>query len=177
MAGRHVNVRPFAAGDADAVSALFSQYMREAYGADNCLTPDVLRRDTGQHFNLLLATDEADIPIAFAAWREAYDLHHAAHGVEVPDLFVKRRFRGRAVAIRLMAALAGMVRAQGGSYIVGEVGQGGPRSRLVERMTVGFFAQTVYLAGRGLRELAALADADLRSLPVQLPRPDASKDP
>ena len=156
---------------------MFSLYMREAYGADNCLTPAVLRRDHGRHFNLLLATDENGVPIGFAAWRNAYDLHHAAEGVEVPDLFVVPRYRGRTVALRLIAALAGMARAQGASYIVGEVGPGGPRSRLVRRMAVGFTAETVYLAGRGLRELADLADAGSRTLLARLPRPEASREP
>jgi GNAT superfamily N-acetyltransferase len=171
-----IRIRSFSETDATAVSALFEAYMREAYGQPNAMTPEVLRRHVGRWFDIVLAVDTRDRPIGFAAWRETYDLHNAVSGGEIPDLYVDSAHRGRLAAIRLVAAIGRAVIAKGGKFIQAEALAGVP-SRLARRITVGFPSETVYLAGRGLRELVALADAGPRELIARLPTPDASRDP
>jgi hypothetical protein len=51
------------------------------------------------------------------------------------------------------------------------------RLRLLRRLAVGFPAETVYLSGHGMRRLASLADADLRTLVTGLPSADDSRKP
>jgi GNAT superfamily N-acetyltransferase len=100
-----VRTRPFAPHDADAAAALFADYMQETFACPNALTPDVLLRDgQGLRFHLMLAVGPDDRPVGFAAWRMTYDLHHAVAGGEIPDLFVARPMRGRALGVRLIAA-------------------------------------------------------------------------
>ncbi len=172
-------VRPFDPKDAEAVSRLFADYMREVYGEPNAMTPEVLRRAVGRHFDLLLVVDGEDKPFGFAAWQETYDLHNAVAGVEVPDLFIARAHRGRAAAVRLVAHLARLVDARDGKYICGDLvlDENDSRVRLARRMTVGFTSEAVYLAGQGLRTLAALADASTAELVRGLPSPDETSKP
>jgi GNAT superfamily N-acetyltransferase len=174
-----ITIRPYEDRDAAAVSDLFASYMREVYGEPNTMTPHALQQAVGRHFELLLVADRADRPVGFAAWRETYDLHNAVAGVEVPDLFIDRAFRGRAAAVRLVAALAGVVLERGGAFIRGDLVLGGndARRRLAQRMTVGFPGEAVYLAGTGLRKLASLANTRAVDLLRQLPTPDDSREP
>ena len=171
-----IRVRAFAQTDAKAVSTLFAAYMREAYGQPNVMTPEALRRDVGRFFDLMLALDAQGRPVGFAAWRGTYDLHNAVSGGEIPDLYVDRSHRGRLAAIRLVAAVGRAVLSKGGAFIRAEVLSGVP-SRLARRVTIGFPSETVYLSGRGLRELVALADASPRDVIRGLPTAEASHDP
>jgi GNAT superfamily N-acetyltransferase len=138
----------------------------------------LLRDGQGRHFRLMLAVDRDDRPVGFAAWRMTYDLHHAVAGGEIPDLLVARPMRGRAIAVRLAAAVACAVRSAGGLYIRGEaLPDDRARLRLVRRLTVGFAAETVYVSGRASRALAELADADARTLVARLPTAEMSREP
>jgi len=174
-----VRTRPFAPHDADAAAALFADYMQETFACPNALTPDVLLRDgQGLRFHLMLAVGPDDRPVGFAAWRMTYDLHHAVAGGEIPDLFVARPMRGRALGVRLIAAVARAVRAAGGLYVKGEALQDDlARLRLVRRIAVGFPAESVYVSGRAFRVLAELADADTRTLVARLPTAAMSREP
>jgi GNAT superfamily N-acetyltransferase len=125
----------------------------------------------------MLAVDRDDRPVGFAAWRMTYDLHHAVAGSKIPDLFVARPFRGRALGVRLASAVARAARAEGGHYVKGEALQDDPaRLRLVRRLAVGFPA-SVYVSGRAFRVLADLADADVRTVVARLPTAAMSREP
>src|SRR6266702_2176259 len=101
------SIRAFQPPDAGAVAALFSAYMHEVYGVSSAMTAELLLRDgQGLRFSLVVAVESHDEPVGFAAWRETYDLHHAVSGGEIPDLFVAPAHRGRALSIRLVAAVA-----------------------------------------------------------------------
>jgi GNAT superfamily N-acetyltransferase len=159
------HVRNFAPDDAGAVAELFGAYMRETYGAANAMTAEIILRDgQGHHFNLVLAVDHSDRPIGFAAWRGAYDLHHAVWGAEIPDLFIAGPYRGRALALRLVGEVARIVAAAGGKYVRGEVIPDDHRLRLVRRLAAGFLGETVFLSGSAFHTLAAVADAAPREL-------------
>lgn len=172
-------VRPFRADDATAVAELFKTYMQETFGTCSVMLPDVLLRDgMGLHFNLVVALDAQRQPAGFAAWRMAYDLHHAVTGAEVPDLFVARRHRGRGLSIRLLAAIAQDVQARGGTFIKGEVLTDDPRRmQQLHRVAVGFSGESVYVSGRAFRQLAQLTDVDARALVEGLPTPAMSREP
>jgi GNAT superfamily N-acetyltransferase len=172
-------VRPFRSGDATAIAELFSAHMQETFGTGSVMSPDVLLRDgMGLHFNLVVALDARQQPVGFAAWRMAYDLHHAVVGAEVPDLFVARRHRGRGLSIRLLAAVAQEAQARGGTYIKGEVLTDDPRRmQQLHRVAVGFSGESVYVSGKAFRQLARLAGADARALIEGLPTPAMSREP
>jgi GNAT superfamily N-acetyltransferase len=170
-------IRRFQPRDAEALATLFVAYMDELFRRPSAMTADILLRDgQGCHFSVLLAVDRADRPVGFAAWRWDYDLHHPMRGGDIPDLFVARPYRGRALAIRLVAAVARAVREQGGTFIKGEV-LADDLKRVRQRMTIGFPGESVYVSGRAFRELADLADADLKTLVAKLPASEASRQP
>jgi GNAT superfamily N-acetyltransferase len=174
-----ISARPFEPRDAQPVAALFAAYMTELFGRANAMTADVLLRDgQGRHFRMIVAVDGTDRPVGFAAWRPTYDLHHAVAGGEIPDLFVAPAYRHRALAIRLIAAVARAVRNKGGRYVCGDVlTDDTKRLRVARRVGAGYPAETVYLSGRGFREVADLADADIKTLVGNLPPAQASREP
>jgi GNAT superfamily N-acetyltransferase len=173
------SVREFEPRDAIAIAALFTAYMSETFGATSALTPEVLLRDgQGLRFSMFVAVDASDEPVGFAAWRDAYDLHHAVAGGEIPDLFVARSHRGRALSIRLAAAVARAIRVRGGMYLKSEVlTDDAKRLRLLHRVTVGFPGESVYVSGRAFRQLSELSESDPKTLLRMLPIPAASREP
>jgi GNAT superfamily N-acetyltransferase len=175
----HIVIRGFTSSDAEEVTALFAAYMDEMFGAPSRVTPEVLIRDgQGRHFNIILAVDRTGGTIGFAAWRATYDLHNAVAGSEIPDLFVAKSRRGHGVSLRLVAAVARATLERGGTFVKGEVLQDDQRRlRLARRMTVGFTGEHVYLSGEGLRQLAGLANSDIKTIARNLPTPDASRRP
>lgn len=175
---RH-GIRPFERRDAKAVAALFVDYMHETCGAASAMTEEILLRNgQGQRFSLIIATDSKDEPVGFAAWPDAYDLHHAVAGGEIPDLFVAPTHRGRALSIRLVAAVARALHARGGLYLRSEVLTDDTRRlRLLHRVTVGFPGKSVYVSGRAFRQLAELSNLDSKMLVRKLPLPAASREP
>jgi GNAT superfamily N-acetyltransferase len=177
--GTNVRVRAFEAHDAEAVARLFADYMEETYGAASPMSAAVLLIEgQGHRFNLVVAADSQDEPIGFAAWRDTYDLHNAVSGGEIPDLFVERRHRGRALSLRLVAAIARAVAARGGVFLTGQVLlDERHRQRLVHRLKFGFPGESVYVSGRAMRSLAELVDLDARTLLKRLPSPSQSKEP
>jgi hypothetical protein len=182
--GRRVGfrIRVFESRDAEAVSQLFAAYTREAYGAGSPMSAvTILSAGQERHFNLVAATDTEDEPIGFAAWRDAYDLHNAVAGAEIPDLFVLRRCRGRglSLSLRLVAGVAGAVGKEGGKFVKGGVLLDEPgRQRLLHRIAVGFPGESVYLAGRAMRTVAEFADVDdARRILRNLPEPGHNCEP
>jgi GNAT superfamily N-acetyltransferase len=138
----------------------------------------LLRDGQGRYFHLMLAIDRADEPVGFAAWQTEYDLHNAVHGGHIADFFITPSHRGHGLAIRLAAAVARAVAKDGGVFVKGDVLEDDLRRlHLMRRITVGYAAQSVYVSGRGFRELAALVDADLKTLVRKLPSAEASRDP
>lgn len=172
-------IREFEPRDAQAVAELFAAYMAEVFKMPSAMSAGALLRDGfGLHFRLMLAVDGQDRPIGFAAWRPAYDLHHAVAGGEIPDLFVARSHRGKGLSIRLAAAVARAVRAGGGRYLKGEVLlDDRKRTRLLHRVAIGFVGESVYVSGRAFRELSDLQDEPARVLIRKLPKPSASREP
>jgi GNAT superfamily N-acetyltransferase len=173
------HTRLFEPRDAQAVAKLFDVYMAELFRHGNAMTPEILLRDgQGRYFRLILAVDRADAPVGFAAWQTEYDLHNAVYGGHIADFFVMRSHRGRGLAIRLAAAVALSVAKDGGVFLKGDVMEDDLRRlHLMRRITVGYPAQSVYISGRGFRELAELVEADLKMLVRKLPSAEASRDP
>ena len=138
-------VRRFEPRDADQVSALFADYMRELFDARSVMTPERLVAGQGVNFELVLATDGDDI-VGFAAWRWTYDLHNDVGGGEVADFFVAASHRGAASRCSWWRAAAAVQR-RGGYYL---------QPRVAGRSRQG---ETGASLGRGLRWRASLFGA------------------
>jgi len=83
--------------------------MTEAY-----LGPDPVSR--------VLLVERNRTAIAFGAWRKTYDPYWSYFGGEVMALYVEPAWRGRGVALSLVAKIAAEVRAHGGRFLQGNYG-------------------------------------------------------
>jgi len=135
-------VRPFEAGDAEAVSALVAALNREE-GYNRAVTPDAaelraafLGADTAGF--LLIAQVEA-APVGYATGHATYETEFAARGFYMGDLYVAPGHRRRGVGRALVAAMAEEARARGGRQAPGQHGRQAtaavpfPSSRLLAR--------------------------------------------
>ena len=174
-------VRPFEPDDAGKVAALFAAYMAEALGGASVMTPERLVAGCGRHFELTVAA-EGDAIVAFAAWRETYDLHHGVSGGEVIDFFVAPSHRGLGVAVQLVAGVAAAVKGRGGAFLYSLVLPDDPaRLKLARRWGVGFAGEHTYLAHEVFERMAewggrAPARPALRDLLSLRPNPARTRE-
>ena len=159
-------VAPMEASDVRAVAALWQAYMTELFGVSGDMTADVfLREGLGQSFHTMVATAPNRGLVGAAEWWMTYDVHHAARGGQIPDMFVAPAHRGAGVAVLIIAAIAREVRAAGGVFL------GGPATpqnaeRLVRSGRLSGTAALVHVYwGDGLfKALADNAGADAKTL-------------
>jgi GNAT superfamily N-acetyltransferase len=104
--------------EAEAVAALWRDYLSATFGAPGRMTPEVFLRDgMGHAFETMVARDGAGAPVAAAAWWMTYDAHHGVRGGEIPDMFVAPSHRKLGVAIQVISAVARSVRDRGGVFL------------------------------------------------------------
>jgi GNAT superfamily N-acetyltransferase len=152
------------------VAALMPLYMAEAYGAAWHGSEEALRAAAAEGaLRILVAANGAETVAGFIAWTPAYDLHWCVAGGAVLDLYVRPEARGRAVAIRLLAAAAARLRLDGGAFLRGTALDTGPGKELYSRAAVCNPATECTLSGRAFRELAELERLPARELVRRLP--------
>jgi GNAT superfamily N-acetyltransferase len=98
----------------------------------------------------------------------------------IPDLYVAREYRSRAVAIRLLAAVARAAGEQGATYVRADRRCVAGRSRTAQTRAAVYcrlVGESIYVSGRAFRELPQLIDVDLKTLVRRLPTPEASREP
>jgi GNAT superfamily N-acetyltransferase len=161
-----VSVRPAAASDGAALASLISDYMHETYDRPWGGSLDALTRDASR-VECLLALDA--VPIGFAAWTPAYDLHHCMPGGDLIDLYVAPSHRARGVAAMLVAAAADRIRARGGRYLSGLGVASQVTGKLYARLAMQFPGAACIVGGRAFRALADLAGKPAREIVRGLP--------
>ncbi|GAA0599791.1 hypothetical protein GCM10009416_42300 [Craurococcus roseus] len=125
--GGGCRVRPFEAGDAEAVAAMVAGLNREE-GHDPATAPDAaeLRASflgAGAWGFLLVAAPGTDAagpepePVGYATGHATYETEFAARGFYMGDLYVSPGHRRRGVGRALVAAMAAGARARGGSFL------------------------------------------------------------
>ncbi len=117
--------------DATALAGLLKQYLRERHPDHPGATAEDLQRDvmsdTASH-RVLLAERRGEA-IGFVAWDPVYDMHWAATGAQVADLYVVPMSRGHGVALALLSGLCAEARREGaGAQRCAEVNAGRCRS-------------------------------------------------
>lgn len=152
------------------VAALMPRYMAEAYGASWHGSAEALRSAVAKdEVRILVARSRAGRIDGFVAWTSGYDLHWCVAGGVILDLYVCPEARGRAVAIRLLAAAAGQVRTAGGTFLRGTALVTGRGKKLYSRAAVCSETTECTVSGRALRELAELETLPSRDLLKRLP--------
>jgi GNAT superfamily N-acetyltransferase len=157
--------------DADVLATLLGDYLRESYPGHPGSTAEQLRRDVlGEQprHNVLLAS-VADTVVGFVAWDPIYDMHWAARGMQVADLYVVASHRGLGVALALVARLAAEGQAEGALFLRGGAYDRESTRRAYARVGVVLPSGETNVGGRAFRRLAELSDKPIRELLRSLP--------
>lgn len=116
-----IRVRPFLAGDAEAVAAMVATLNAEE-GYDSAAAPDAAALRAAflgatAAGRLLVAVDAADRPLGYATLHTIYETAIAARGAYLGDLYVAQEARRQGIGRSLVAAAAVLVRAEGGVFL------------------------------------------------------------
>ena len=158
-----MRIRGATAADAERLAALLAEYLREGYPGHVGATPAELRRDvlgdhpSDPHRQRVLLADRPAGAIGFVAWDPVYDMHWAAAGAQVADLYVAPAARGLGVALALVAHCCAEVRAAGGSFLRGGAYDQASTRRFYARLAVVAASGETHLSGRAFRRVADLA--------------------
>jgi len=167
-----VEIRRAGTGDAAALAALLGEYLRERHPGHPGATAAELSRDVlgGRGSHRVLLAERRGEAIGFVAWDPVYDMHWAARGAQVADLYVAPASRGHGVALALVCGLCAEARAEGAVFLRGGAfDRGSPTGRFYERIAVAFDSAECHCAGRAFRHLAELHGSPLRVLARSLP--------
>ena len=157
--------------DADILATLLADYLRESYPGHLGSTVEQLRRDVlseQPRHNVLLAS-AGDTAVGFIAWDPIYDMHWAARGMQVADLYVAPSHRGLGVALALTVRLAAEGYADGAMFLRGGAYDRESTRRAYARVGVVLPSGETNVGGRAFRRLAELADKPIRELLRSLP--------
>src|SRR5438105_9432942 len=96
--------------DAVALESLIHDYLRESYPGHLGTPAATLRHEVlgGATTQRLLLAERSDLMTGFVAWDAVYDLHWAARGAQIADLYVVPATRGLGIALELLAGLCGV---------------------------------------------------------------------
>ena len=167
-----MRVRSATPDDAEALARLLADYLREGYPGHAGTTAAELRRDvlSGATGHRVLLAERAGAAAGFVAWDPVYDMHWAARGAQVADLYVAPGARGLGLALELLAGVCGAAAREGGVFL-----RGGAYDRPSTRAFFGRFAVVhaasgeTHLSARAFRRLAALAGRPAREILAGLP--------
>ena len=152
------------------LAALMPRYMSETYATEWHGSEQALRSAVAAGtLQMLVAAHRAQTIIGFVAWTSAYDLHWCVTGATILDLYVCPEARGRAVALRLLAAVAAKVQGDGGRFLRGTAVDTGSGTQLYGRAAVCNTTTECTVGGRAFRELAELENLPSRELLLRLP--------
>ena len=165
-------IRLAAAGDAVGLEGLIRAYLDESYPGHLGTSAATLRRDvlSGVSTQRVLLAARSDRLSGFIAWDAVYDLHWAARGAQIADLYVVPPARGLGIALELLATLCGISAAEGAVFV-----RGGAYDR---QSTRAFYSRVAivepttgetHLSARAFRHMATLAGQPARAIARALP--------
>lgn len=165
-------IRPAQPSDAPALERLIRNYIREGYPEHLGTPADILRSEVlaGRTSQRILIAESPAQACGFIAWDPVYDLHWAARGAQIADIYVERDVRGLGIALELIASLCAAVAGDGGVFT-----RGGAYNRPSTRAFFGRVAVVepvtgdTHLSARAFKHLASLAGRSARDIFRNLP--------
>src|SRR5687767_6874420 len=167
-----MQIRPATLDDAEALAAMLAEYLAEMGLGHPGSTAEELRRDvlSGDAGQRVLVADRGGRLIGLISWDRAYDMHWAARGAQIADLYVEPASRGHGVALAMLAAVCAEGRASGAVFLRGHsYDRTAVTGRFYERIAVGFDTSECNCAGRAFRTLAELHGQPVRTILRSLP--------
>ena len=163
------SIRPVREEDASTIAGLLDLYMRETYKSQwPGSTAGLEKALSSRHIRIHVATRFDEI-VGFVAWTWAFDLHWCMVGGTILDLYVHPRSRAKTLGVRLLAAAASAVRAEGGTFLKGGAVDNPAAKRLYNRCAVCQPDVDCTLSGRAFRQFADLEAAPARRLIQAMP--------
>jgi GNAT superfamily N-acetyltransferase len=158
--------------DAVVLESMIRDYLHESYSGHLGTPAATLRLDVlaGATTQRVLLAERLDGLTGFVAWDGVYDLHWAARGAQIADLYVVPAARGLGIALELLASLCSVLASEGGVFV-----RGGAYDRASTRAFYGRIAVVepgtgeTHLSGRAFRQLAALGGLSARAIARALP--------
>jgi GNAT superfamily N-acetyltransferase len=166
-----MQVRKATVADARILASLLAAYVRESYPGHLGSSPEQLRRDVlGEHsrHHVLLAETRETV-VGFVGWDRIYDMHWAAGGGQIADLYVTPSFRGLGVSLALVVGVAADVLAMGGRFLRGGAYDRETIRRAYARVAVVQPSGETHLSARAFRRVAELAGLPIRDIIRGLP--------
>lgn len=167
-----MHIRRATQDDADALAALLANYLAEKALGHPGSTADELRRDvlSGDAGHRVVVAERDGHAVGFAAWDRVYDMHWAARGAQIADLYVEPGSRGHGVALALIAAVCAEGQAEGARFLRGgSYDRASATGRFYERIAVGYDSAECNCGGRAFRRLAELHGSRVREIIRGLP--------
>jgi GNAT superfamily N-acetyltransferase len=150
--------------DAATLAALIEGFAQNHPGAAHPRSVEAMTEAYLGHapVSRVLLAERNGAAIAFGAWRKTYDPYWSSFGGEVMALYVEPAWRGRGVALSLVAAIAAEVRAYGGRFLQGNYGD--TVAPLYERMAVGRDERACHLSAEDFETIATAAGNSPREI-------------
>ena len=168
-----MHVRLAVHGDAKQLEHLLREMIQESYPAHRGATAAELQRDVlsgSVGHRVLIAERECELH-GFVSWDMIYDMHWAARGAQIADLYVRPARRGFGLAIALLASCCAEVQRVGGRFIRGGACDEPSVRRLYARFAIVGPNGDSHCSGRAFQHMASLQSARMRSLVKALPNP------
>jgi N-acetylglutamate synthase-like GNAT family acetyltransferase len=157
-------IRTATIDDAETLAALIEGFAKNHPGATHPRSIEAMTEAYLGHdpVSRVLLAERNGAAIAFGAWRKTYDPYWSCFGGEVMALYVEPVWRGRGVALSLVAAIAAEVRACGGRFLQGNYGD--TVAPLYERMAVGRDERACHLSAEDFETIAVAAGSSPREI-------------
>ena len=171
-------VRPAAESDLDAVEDMVADFVKGHPAEKRHRSRSALRAayfGEAPVANLLVATCD-DRVVGMGQWKLIYDMFWGMYGGEGGWLYVRPEFRGRGVAVAIVAEICAQVHRAGGEFLHGGADEPEVAS-LYERVAMGRPTRECYISAEAFRALGELAGQSPRTIVRKLPSPDLNKVP
>jgi len=165
-------IRLAVSGDSVVLERMIRDYLRESYSSHLGTPAAILRHDVlaGATTQRVLLAERHNGVTGFVAWDGVYDLHWAARGAQIADLYVVPAVRGLGIALELLASLCSVVASEGGVFVRGGA-YDRPSTRAFYRRIAVVEPSTgeTHLSARAFRHFAALGGLPARAIARALP--------
>ena len=164
--------------DIDAFIDLLRNYMKEALQNDWGGSISAFERDGfGKEFTSVVAESSSGEIIGFGLWKETYDTHHCISGGELSDFYVIPKYRGRGIALAIVALIARQIQEIGGKFLKGKSIPDPQVEHLYNRVAISYPGTEFITGGRAFRKLAELSGKPPREMVSALPNKSWNYEP
>jgi GNAT superfamily N-acetyltransferase len=166
-----MQIRAAVPSDAEPLAQMLHAYLAERYPDHPGTDAAQLRRDVfeSKRQQIIVAENDRQV-VGFVAFDPIYDMHWAAAGIQIADLYVAPPYRGFGLAVALLVEACAAGRRAGATFLAGpSYDQGSAVGRFYERLAVGWPTAQCRLGGHAFRAIAEQSGRPIRAILRSLP--------